>query len=186
MSEQLVFHSTMDVLVKAAGTRVSDRCVHLLKQAGFDIRGKLKPAYPSTVWAESVRLLGEDLFPGTPAKEAHRQLGITAVDLFAQSMMGSALFGLLRLLGPTRTIARMTHNLKTGANYLETRATQKAPNTWEIWLNEVNGMDGFYKGFLECGLKHVGAVNPVAQVTATDGHACTYLTTWDAQPAATR
>ena len=63
MSEQLVFESTMEALLRAAGPRLTPSCIARLKAAGFDVGDKLRPAYPATVWAESVRIVGEELFP---------------------------------------------------------------------------------------------------------------------------
>ena len=106
-------------------------------------------------------------------------LGARAVDVFAESVMGSAMFGLLRVIGPMRTIGRMTKNFRTGANYIDTRATQMGPSAFDIWFNEVNGMDGFYRGMLESGLRHVGAKGLKVDVTACDTHECAYRASWD-------
>lgn len=177
-ADQVIFENTIDGLFRALRPLVTPAGKAKLRALGLDMDGKLNPAYPAQVWASAVKILAEDAFPGLSPMESQRRVALRTVDAFTEGVLGAAMFKLLRLLGPDRTIGRMTRNLRSGSNYVETRATQLEPHRYEIWINDVTDVPGFYLGLLERGLHHVGAQGLQIALANQAGPACTYRVSW--------
>lgn len=176
--QQVIFDNTIEGLFRALRPLVSPAGKARIRALGVDMDGKLNPAYPAQVWASAVKICAADAFAGLPPLEAQRRVAQKTVDAFTEGVIGTAMFSLLRLLGPDRTIGRMTRNLRTGSNYVETRATQLEPHRYEIWINDVTDVPGFYLGLLEQGLHHVGAKELKIELASQSGPSCTYRVQW--------
>jgi uncharacterized protein (TIGR02265 family) len=179
-SNQVIFDNTIEGLLRALRPLLSPAGQAKLRALGLDIDKKLNPAYPAQVWASAVKVCAADAFPGLPPFEGQRRVAERTVDAFTEGVLGTAMFALLRLVGPHRTIGRMTRNLRTGSNYVETRATQLQPHRYEIWINDVSDLPGFYLGLLERGLHQVGAKGLKIEVAEQSGPSCTYRVEWKA------
>lgn len=138
------------------------------------IRKHLEPAYPAEHWAEAVKLISADLYSELPFDEQHRQLGRATVKQFADTIMGKAMFTVAKVLGARRSLTRMTNNLKTGANFIETRFTVIDERHQELWINDVSGVPGFYAGLLGVGAEYVEGWADSIELKARDGASCTY------------
>lgn len=177
-ANHVIFEHIVDGLLRALRPLLSPAGEAKLRELGLDPNGKLNPAYPAQVWASAVKICAADAFPGLSPLEGQRQVAVRTVDVFTGGMLGTAMFSLLRLLGPDRTIGRMTRNLRSGSNYVETRSTQIEPHHYEIWINDVSGVPGFYKGMLERGLDLVGAQGIRIELAEQVEPACTYRVSW--------
>jgi uncharacterized protein (TIGR02265 family) len=180
VAEQLIFGSSMEGLLDGVRNQLTPKCrERILKECGVDVDAKTQPGCSAKVWARCIQILGEELFPALEPTMAHRELGVRTIEAFVDGhALGRAIFGVLRLLGPDRTVGRMTKNLRTGSSFVETRFLQLAPQNYEILINDVSGVPGFYQGMLERGLYHVGAKTTVAAIDKYDGCACTFLVRW--------
>ena len=156
-TEKLIFNSVMEGLIQSVRADISPKCHTRMKEAGFDFQAKLLPAYPAELWARVVQILGEEIYPGIGPADSQRRLALRTVEVFAQSMIGGAMFTVANLLGPDRTVRRMTRNFRTGANFIETACTEVSPHTFDISFNDVSRVAGFYAGLLEAGFLRVGA-----------------------------
>jgi uncharacterized protein (TIGR02265 family) len=177
VTEPLVFELAMEALLKGASSPLTPRCIERLQSAQLDPRAPLRPTYPANVWAEAVRILGEECYPDLAPHDAHRRLGAGSVDAFISSRTG-ALMLVLRIIGPSRLFGRLTRSMRTGCNYLETQVTQVGPTTFDVSLHDVLGVEGFYRGMLESGMTHVGAKDLQIEVTSCDSHTCTLRASW--------
>ncbi len=180
MTEKLVFNSAMDGLVQSVRTDISPRCRSRLKDLGFDLGAKLMPAYPAELWAGVVTVLAEEIYPNVSANDGERKLAIRTVEVFAQSVIGGAMFTVANLLGPDRTVRRMTRNFRTSSNFLETTCTEIAPHTFEIFINDVSGVPGFYAGLLEGGFLKTGARQLSVVIHDKTSPGATYRVNWAA------
>lgn len=135
---------------------------------------KLEPAYPAESWAFAVKLIGADLFPGEEPFLQHRKLGAATVTRFSEGLVGKAMFGLAKLMGARRSLERMTRNLRTGANFLETRLTVIDDKTQEFWINDVTDVPGFYAGLLSPGIELIPGWPDSIELKRRDGDACWY------------
>src|SRR6185369_5530629 len=95
--EDVVFGNTVDALfLKALGTKLSMRCVERVKEAGIDLRSKLK-------------LL----------------LGNAFMDGFERTLIGKAMITAVRFMGPKRTLAKMTTNFRSSNNCMQTELREE-------------------------------------------------------------
>lgn len=173
-AERLIFSNAIESLLKATRGKVSAATVERLKKLGFSWDKKLEPAYPAERWADAVRALAEDLYPGVPPDEQHNKLGRLTVMAFADTVMGKAMFTAAKVFGARRSLMRMTHNLRTGSNFIETRFTELDPHTHELWISDVSGVPGFYAGLVEAGADVLpGWVNEM-RIKQRDGAGCLY------------
>jgi uncharacterized protein (TIGR02265 family) len=180
MTEKLVFSDAMEGLIKAVSTDISPRCKARLVALGFDPNGKVKPAYPAEQWAGVVKVLGEEIYPNLEASERHRQLALRTMEMFAHSMIGAAMFAVVKLLGPDRTVRRMTRNFRTSTNYIETTCTEVAPHTYDLAFNDVSDVPGFYLGLLEEGFTRAGAKGLSVKVHSRIELGAVYRAMWSA------
>ena len=174
-SQKLIFETSMAALLKVAQGNVSAAAETQLNALGLHFGKKLEPAYPAELWASAVKVVAKDLFPQAEAMESHRLLALKTVDQFAETMVGKAIFAVARVMGPDRSLARMTHNFRTGANFIETKLTVIEPGVHELWLNDVSGVPGFYQGLIEGAALHTGRKPDTMSVKASDGVQCTFL-----------
>ncbi|MCU0698456.1 MAG: DUF2378 family protein [Myxococcaceae bacterium] len=172
--ERLIFGSSVEALLKTASGKVSKDTDAKLRRLGMALDRKLEPAYPATNWAEAVRLIGADLFPNeSPEKQANKLARLT-VKNFAETVMGKAMFTAARVFGARRSLQRMTHNLRTGANFIETRFTEIDETTHELWISDVSGVPGFYAGLVEAGSDFMEGWVHEMRIKQLDGPGCLY------------
>lgn len=174
MTTRLIFSSSVEALLKASRGRVTSTAVQELGRLGLPVEGRLEPAYPAETWASAVRLIGADLFPTEPLDTQHNKLARLTVRQFAETVMGRAMFTAARVFGARRSLQRMTHNLRTGANFIETRFTELSPTLQELWINDVSGVPGFYAGLIEVGRDYMPEWVTQVRIKDRDGPACTY------------
>ncbi len=173
-NERLVFGNVMESLLKASKGRVSAGVVDRLKKLGISYERKLEPAYPADHWAEAVRIIAADLFPNEPPDAQHNKLGRLSVKLFAETVMGKAMFTAAKVFGTRRSLQRMTHNFRTGANFIETRFTELDPHTHELWISDVSGVPGFYAGMVEAGGDFFEGWVQEMRIKQREGASCLY------------
>lgn len=171
---KLIFSSSIEALLKAGRGRIGTQTVQQLGRLGLPVEGRLEPAYPAETWASAVQLIGVDLFPADPPDTQHNKLARLTVRQFAETVMGRAMFTAARVFGARRSLQRMTHNLRTGANFIETRFTELSPTLQELWINDVSGVPGFYAGLIEVGHEYMPGWVSQVRIKDRDGAACTY------------
>jgi uncharacterized protein (TIGR02265 family) len=173
-AQKLVFDSSVEALVKTARGKLSPAAAAKVASLGVPLEGKLLPAYAAETWAACVKVIAGDLFPAADPVEAQRRLAHRTVEQFAASLVGKALFSLARLMGRERTLQRMTQNFRTGSNFVETRLDVKGDGHYELWINDVSGVPGFFMGLVEGGAKaSTGQVDDM-RIKALEGSSCTY------------
>lgn len=173
--ERVIFLQAFESLQRALGERLDPALRGRFKaELGVDF-GHLNPAYPLEAWNRGVRLAMQVLFPGDP--RAERLMGARIVQTFAETTIGGALFVMLRVMGPRRALVRLTRNLRTSNNYSETSTKELDPNTYEVWINQVE-LPHFDAGVLEAGLSNAGARDVKVDVVSTDAKGTTYRVGW--------
>jgi uncharacterized protein (TIGR02265 family) len=170
--EPLVFQHTVEGLLRALGDRVDHTTAQRLKQHGLDVN-KLQPAYPRETWVKLMEVAAEILSPGAPIDEAMFTFGRRFFDGFTDTFMGRALLAMVRVLGPRRTLERMTRNFRTGNNYSETKLTELAFGKWQLWCNQVTYAQ-WYRGLITAGVSAAGAKNPSVELVSHDVTGATF------------
>lgn len=177
-SQHLVFQTAVEGLyLRGLKDRVTPALRAELREVGIDLDRTLLPAYPLAAWARSLRLAGTRLFPDRPADEGIAELGRLTITGMRETLLGRALFPMLKLLGPVRMLQRMTRSLQNGANFVETKLLRQQDNEAVIWFNHV-AEEAFYRGLLDAGLVAAGAQRVEVEVEGREGQSRTYRLTW--------
>jgi uncharacterized protein (TIGR02265 family) len=172
--QKLIFGSSIEALLKAAQGSIKPETEKRLGELRMNFKKPVDPAYPAEHWASAVRLIAADLFPGDSAEEQHKKLGGKTVRQFADTFMGKAMFSAAKVMGVKRSLQRMTNNLRTGANFIETRLTTLDENTHELWISDVSEVPGFYAGLIEAGSDFISGWTDQMTIKGREGAACTY------------
>ncbi len=181
MSERLVFSHTVEGLFRRGlAGRLSPELNEQLRKAGLDLDRPLLPAYPLETWLRCVSLAAQVLYPNEPRELALRHVGERMVDGYLETTMGSAMFGLLRLLGPHRTLGRMQKNFRSANNYTEVRLTELGPREADLWMNEPGMLRYFMEGILLAGLRGAGTPDVRVELRHFDDTSVTYRLSWGA------
>ncbi len=181
MGERLVFQNTVEGLfARGLAGRVTPTLKEQLRQVGLDLDRPLLPAYPVETWSRCVALTARVLHPGEPEPEALGRVGERMVDGYLETTMGRAMFGVLRLLGPQRTLGRMQKNLRSANNYTEVRLTEVSPREADLWMNEPGPLRYFMKGVLLAGLRGAGTPDVRVELRHFDDASVTYRVSWSA------
>ncbi|MCI0573150.1 MAG: DUF2378 family protein [Myxococcaceae bacterium] len=178
---ELVFQQTVEGLFHVGlRGRVTPELEARLRNAGLDLSRPLAPAYPRSAWNHFIRLTAETLWPDSPPELAYHALGRQLLTGYAETLVGKALATIQRLVGPKRTLERMTHNFRSGANYNLTRVTHVGPGEALFWMNEPHLHPSYVAGILDAALCLAGAEHVDIRVLARDTEGCTYRIHWGA------
>lgn len=179
MADKLIFDHTIEGLFMRGLTgQVTPRLKEKLRQAGLDLSRPLLPAYPVDVWMRCIGLTAQELYSTTPDTEAWRRLGERMVEGYRETVMGSAMFTLLKILGPRRTLERAQKNFRSGNNYTEVRFTDVSPTLVEVWMNETDLMRYFIQGMIQAGMRTSGAPDLRVSILQFDSQGTTYRVSW--------
>jgi uncharacterized protein (TIGR02265 family) len=150
-----------------------------LKDAGLDLARPLLPAYPRAAWNHFLQLTAEGLWPTEPPERAYHALGRELLMGYSRTLMGGAILRLLRLIGPRRTLDRMTQNFRSAGNYNLCSVKDLAPREVLFWLNEPTLHPAYVAGILDAVLELVGVKQRDIQVHQQDVDGCTYRVRWE-------
>jgi uncharacterized protein (TIGR02265 family) len=177
---KIVFAGTFEGFFRSLRDRLTPELKAKLRAEGLDLDKKLAPGYPFEVWVRVVDVVAEGLYSGLSQAEAHWKLGEDFLRGFAETVIGRAMFGVLRLLGPMKAFARMERNWRSGSNYVETKFTALNPTCAEVWMTGVDGRPWFNAGIILEGGRQIGVKNLRVEIVRCVADEATYRVTWDA------
>jgi uncharacterized protein (TIGR02265 family) len=178
-NERLVFDQTVEGLfVRGIGPRITPTLRQQLKQAGLDLDKRLMPAYPVEVWERCVGLAARSLHPEKTEAEAFRLLGERHIEGYSETMLGRAIFGVLRLMNPKRRLSRVRQNFRAGNNYQEARIIDLGPTEVDLWLNERGLLRHFKHGIVQGSARGAGDLNMRAVLRHFDDEGVTFRISW--------
>lgn len=177
--DQRVFAPVVEGLLRhGVGERVTPRLRERLKQVGLELDRPLLPAYPVTQWIHCLHIIVAELYPDVPREEGFRQLAAHHVEGYGRTLVGRALLRLLRLLGPKRTVYRMTQALRSSDNYTEVRLEELGPCRYELWMNSALDTPGYAEALFVSFLRVSGAEEAQASIVRQDEESTTYHLSW--------
>lgn len=148
-----------------------------VRAMGIDF-DKLLPAYPVETWYAGVELAMSRFDPSLTPEQKQNHFGVRLVEVYGDTLVGKAMYAMMRIIGPERSIQRATRSFRTATNFLDTSYVVHGPRDWELTMNEVV-FPHRYPGFFEKALSVAGAKNVKVELTGlTDTHA-TYRSRWD-------
>lgn len=178
-TEDIVFDNTVDGLFRRGlGRQMTPRCKERLKAAGLDLDQKLRPSYPRLQYYEFVNIAAEELYPNLSRDAAHYELGKQFIAGFQETLLGKAVVSLVRLLGPRKTLAKMSQNMQSSNNYMKTSLRELGPGDCEITLSQVSGAPRYFEGVLLRAVELSGGENAHVKPTRAEGPSYVYRCTW--------
>jgi uncharacterized protein (TIGR02265 family) len=179
MAERLVFPPIVEGLfVRGLNGKVTFALKEQLRKEGLDLERPLMPAYPLETWVRCVALTAKSLHPAETEAVAWRMLGERMIDGYRDTMVGRAMLGVLKLLGPQRVLSRAQHSFRTGNNYQEVRLTERGPNQVDMWLNEPGMLRYFKQGVMLATARASGGPATQVEVLQFDAETVTYRISW--------
>lgn len=151
-----------------------------LLKLGVNLDKPFNPAYPVEVWAAVVDAVGKHLYPTLSREEAQRRVGRDTIEGFGHTVVGKALFAMLRLIGLTRAIERSTRSYASSANYTQIKLTKTGPTSFDFEMNELHTLPQFDMGIIEGMLAFLGAKNFEVTVKSRNADGFTLHLTWSA------
>lgn len=181
VEQRLVYVQVVEGLLQhALHGQISPRLHQRLKQVGVDLDRPLLPAYPVSLWGHCLSIIIEETYPDLAREEAYRRLAEAHVQGYGRTVIGRAVFGVMRLLGPRRLVQRMPQMLRATDNYTEAEVAARGPTTYEMRLNSVLDAPRYTETLFEAMLRVGGAESPRVTKTHVDPAvpSTTYLLTW--------
>ncbi len=180
VAEKLWFsHSVEGLFVRGLGPRLTPALRAKVLAQGIDL-DRLKPGYPIEDIVAVCRALLPSLWPTLSEAEGFQLLGNALLQGYSQTLLGTAMVQMMKLIGPRRSLERMQKNFRTGGNYIETRFTALGPTSVELWLSDVTGVPTFWAGMVEEGARMTGTKNIRVVVHAESPPSATLRVDWDA------
>lgn len=153
VQERIIFEDVVVAMLRAMGPALTPQVEAKLAAVGWK---KKFPAYPLTTWRDFLRICREAAFPHVPEREGYRRLGMRFVDGYSTTLLGAALAKMVGLLGPERSLRRVTQSFRSANNFTETAVSVLADGSHALWMNGVDDAD-FTVGILQRGLELTGA-----------------------------
>jgi uncharacterized protein (TIGR02265 family) len=121
--DAIVFSQLMEAFFKyAIPQRLDSETRGRLRKLGVDLDHPFQVAYPVHIWLESINICAEVLYPGLTREQSHYQIGRQLTTGYGQTMMGRAVFAMLRMMGWERSLTRIPRGLQSGTNFLTGKA----------------------------------------------------------------
>ncbi len=154
MNERVVFGTSMEGIHRALTPPTPQEKAAFVKAGVVD--GRFASAYPLDQYMEILDACANSRFADAEPLERYTRVGRLFWAGYEKTLVGAALTALLRVLGPRRTLDRMTRNFRTANNYTECSVETLAPNHHFVRVNYV-ARPGFYLGIIESGCVRAGA-----------------------------
>lgn len=153
--ERLWFQQPIEgQFLRGLGEKLTPELRAVVKGCGIDL-DRLQPGYPVEVMERTLKTLAPLVFPTLSTSEAMWEFGRAFLRGYSQTFLGGAMVGVMKAVGPRRTLERMQKNFRTGTNFIETRFTSTGPNSAELWFNDGAGTPEFFAGVVEQGASFV-------------------------------
>lgn len=176
--ERLVFGHTMEALLSRCGRDLTPTQWSELKSRWRVDLDKIQPAYPFTLWCEVLTYLAAVVHPGLSPKEGEEALGREFIERYTETLIGKALFAMLRLLSTERVVRRLARSFRTGTSFTEVEVRELNATGCTVVFNVVEPGGRVTQGVLARGLTLAGIRELSVTLEALEGESATYRLTW--------
>ena len=175
MSERVAFSSLFEALGQVICERKPE-LVNELARLGVDLTA-LSKDYPITVWRDATSNVAQRLFPELSPPVAEYRLGQLVMRRFEKTLVGTTVVALLKIVGPSLSVGRVSRSFRTANNYTEDKTTRLGEGDYELWLNELH-VPYVNQGVLQGALETIGAKQCSVEIVKIDGEGVTYHCRW--------
>ncbi|MBZ4376766.1 DUF2378 family protein [Corallococcus sp. AS-1-6] len=176
--EKVVFGHTVEGLLVVLDGHLEGPLRARLKAVGLDLDRRLAPAYPRDQWHQMLILSAQVLFPHLSVGQAHWHLGQRYVTAYFSTRIGRALQGVVKFLGPARTLERTTRNMASGNNYLHVDVERLAATDYRLKVSEGGIHPEFIGALCHFGTLSTGVKGLTTVVEGREGPSATYRMRW--------
>jgi uncharacterized protein (TIGR02265 family) len=179
--DRYIYGNSVEALfVQALGERMTNRCRNTLREAGLDLSKDLRPMYPVEDYERFVRIAREELFPYDPDAAAYEQMGRLFMQGYFKTLIGRALKGVIRLLGPHQLIKRLPESFSSGSTFIKAEVRQLGPTEHELRVTGVGHYPTFTRGSMLEAIGLSGVKNLRVEITTIGADDTTvYAIRWD-------
>jgi len=178
VSERVAFSSLFEALGQVICERKPE-LVNELARLGVDLTA-LSKDYPITVWRDATSNVAQRLFPELSPPVAEYRLGQLVMRRFEKTLVGTTVVALLKIVGPSLSVGRVSSSFRTANNYTEDKTTRLGEGDYELWLNELH-VPYLDQGIMQAALELIGAKGCTVEVTRRDEQGTTYRVRWNAE-----
>lgn len=175
--ERVVFSHTMESMLSRFESRFTEERWAHLARLGVS-RGQRQPAYEFERWCQVIEYLAREFYPGQALTDAEYQLGRDFIERYADTLVGRALFPLLRVLGTKRTIRRLARSFRTGTNFTEVDILDETTNTCVLLFSVVEPRGQVTRGILSKGLELAGIPGVQLSLEHQTGEQARFRLSW--------
>ena len=168
--EPVIFGSMFEAIFQGLSGRLDEQRKGLVLAAGVD-PDNLLTAYSIDTFHSTMQALHQAFYPSMSRDNAMYQLGRDYILGMKSTVIGRAIYAMATLIGPRRTLERMTKNARTSNNFsttsLETlpdgalRMYTSVPAEFEPILGNKSISPHYFRGILKEALAQTGAPNAV-------------------------
>ncbi len=170
-------HLVEGLFERALRERVTPSLAGKLRAAGLDL-SRLEPEYSANVFNHCLQLTVAELWPELSEDDGHRALGRLFVAGFSETGVGTALTGMMRILGPEKALDRLTRMFRMGGNFYQSRVTHESDHCARFWLSEGELNPWMHAAIIQGVIQDAGASRVEVEVESRDATGCTYLIRW--------
>ncbi len=167
--ERIVFSPSVEaLLVRGLARSMTPELKEKLKQTGIDLGRPLLPGYPSDLWQRAIEVVGHSLFPDLTKADAQWKLGESTVYGFEETLLGKAMIGFSRVVGPRRILLRFPTMSRASNNFSHMAVKEVSPTEFEIVCDPYVGYPEYVQGCLRAVLDVSGAKSPRVELVSHD------------------
>ena len=180
MTERFWFQNSIEGLyVRGLGKLLGPAEKAALARVGLRV-DQLQPAYSEATVLAALRVVGPVVLPnGTWEQQLHR-LGVLTVVGYVDTVLGRALAGMLRVVGPERGIGWLDRNMRSLTNYLNVRvlSVSRGERTADIEVAPVGELAHFLVGIFDGSGSLQSDGGARATLVSHDGERCIVRLKW--------
>lgn len=175
----VVFAQSVESLYKRGlDGKVSPTLEQKLRGVGIDLAKPLLPAYPFPTWNNALLVTAQEAFGSLSRDRAFYEMGRLIVTRYQETLIGGALFVMLRVLPARKIVDRMARNFRTTNNFTEIRLAVVDDNTVDVSFNLVEDEPAFTQGILAAGLPAAGVKGSTVSLIARHPPGATFRLSW--------
>jgi uncharacterized protein (TIGR02265 family) len=149
-----------------------------LRSLGLDLDRPLLAAYPYETFRAVFTATLVQLYGPSPSIEQQREFGVRWTESFFETFLGTAILGVLKLIGPRRAMLRSAQNYKNVNNYSDAKVVELGPGHFELWLSDGDDWPEVTAGSLQRSVELAGAKNVTTKVVRREGKHNVYEARW--------
>ncbi|MBL8958175.1 MAG: DUF2378 family protein [Myxococcaceae bacterium] len=177
MPPNVVYRDGIAPTVEGVRSRLTPQLYERMRtEAGYD-DAVAKREYPQSAFDGVVKIIAAELF-GNDLDEGTFQLGLQVMMRYRDSVVGKAIFPIIRFFGPMRFLKRVPSFFRQVNNYAEVKVVVENKSTFTMEHNEVGSVPHYFRGVMHGSAAVVGLQQPKCELLAYDGHRGTYRISW--------